>query len=98
MKTFQDYYNHHAHPALNHFHTLGFEQEVCPDNPVLEKYFCRHFCERFKLGLASVLLCTVTSLLWKIGAFNLVDKIQSGFIGPLKRRLARSTTRTDSNN
>jgi len=76
--SFADYYRYHSQPAQNHWLEMGYIRQACPDHREVTKFFCRHFCERFRAGRASPMICNVLAALWKVGAFQLFDKI----IGP----------------
>jgi hypothetical protein len=51
--SFADYYRYHSLPAQNHWLEMGYARQGCPAEREVTRFFCRHFCERFKLGWAS---------------------------------------------
>jgi hypothetical protein len=73
--TFADYYRYHSLPAQNHWLEMGYKRSSCPDHAEVSKFFCRNFCERFKAGRASPLICNTLAVLWKVGAFRALDKV-----------------------
>ena len=73
--SFADYYRYHSQPARNHWLEMGYTRHACPDHREVSKFFCRHFCERFKAGRASPIFCNVLAALWKVGAFHAIDKV-----------------------
>ena len=64
--SFTDYYRYHSQPSNNHFHALGYERAGYPDQKALSRAVCRQFCERFKCGRASPLVCSVVAALRKV--------------------------------
>jgi len=73
--SFADYYRYHSQPLQNHWLEMGYDRRDCPEQQEVSHYFCRHFCERFKAGWASPLVCSATAAMWKLGAFSLIDRI-----------------------
>ena len=73
--TFADYYRYHSRPAQNHWLEMGYERCDCPKHAEVSKFFCHNFCERFKAGRASPLFCNTLAVLWKVGAFRMLDKV-----------------------
>jgi radical SAM superfamily enzyme YgiQ (UPF0313 family) len=73
--TFADYYRYHSQPSQNHWLEMGYARRDCPDHAAVSEFFCSHFCERFKAGRASPLICNALAALWKVGAFRALDKI-----------------------
>jgi hypothetical protein len=54
---------------------MGYSRQGCPAKDEVTRFFCRNFCERFKLGWASPVMCDVLSFMWKIRAFQALDKV-----------------------
>lgn len=75
--TFEDYYKYHSRPSQNHWLEMGYDRDDCPSHAQVSHYFCRHFCERFKLSWLSPVFCNIVSVIRKIGFFKLFDKIIS---------------------
>lgn len=73
--SFADYYRYHSQPSRNHWLEMGYARCDCPDHAEVSEFFCSHFCERFKAGRASPLICNFLAALWKVGAFRALDKI-----------------------
>jgi len=73
-KTFADYYRYHSKPEQNHWLEMGYERNACPDHEEVSQFFCRHFCERFKAGWASPIICHALGAMWKMKAFQALDK------------------------
>jgi len=72
---FADYYRYHSQPAQNHWLEMGYSRRGCPGHAEVSHFFCHHFCERFKAGWASPLLCGSSAILRKMGVFQALDKI-----------------------
>jgi hypothetical protein len=79
--TFEDYRRYHSQPFQNHFLEMGYERSGCPGQAETAHFFCSNFCSHFRTGRVSPLLtrtaCQAMSVMWKIGAFRLIDKIFS---------------------
>jgi len=73
--SFADYYDYHSRQRQNHWFEMGYDRFGCPEHGEVSRYFCRHFCERFKAGRASPLVCNAVSTMWKLGAFSLFDRL-----------------------
>jgi len=73
--SFADYHRYHSQPSRNHWLEMGYSRCDCPDHAEVSEFFCSHFCERFKVGRASPLICNSLAALWKVGAFRALDKI-----------------------
>jgi len=73
--TFLDYYRYHGQPGHNHWLEMGYRRSGCPDHEEVSEYFCRHFCERFKAGRASPIICNALGAMWKMKVFEAIDKI-----------------------
>lgn len=79
--SFADYFQYHSLPLQNHWFAMGYDRSGCPEYQEVSHYFCRHFCERFKAGWASPLVCSAISAMWKLGAsslFNSFVKLRHG--------------------
>jgi radical SAM superfamily enzyme YgiQ (UPF0313 family) len=80
--SFADYYRYHGLPSRNLFLELGYDRIGCPGLDETANYSCRHFCSHFRTGrlrpFPCKTLCSLASVMWKVGAFRLLDKI----IGP----------------
>ena len=78
-ETFLDYYKYHSQPFRNHFLEMGYDRTGCPGQDKMTRLFCRHFCSHFRTGqippLLCKVLCSASSVLWKMGIFRAVDKI-----------------------
>jgi hypothetical protein len=74
-KSFADYYRYHSLPRQNHWQEMGYSRSACPIHSEVSKFFCTHFCERFKAGWASPLICNTLEAMWKAGAFQAIDKV-----------------------
>jgi len=55
--TFLDYYGSHSQPGRNSWLGMGYSPGGCPDHAEVSDFFCQHFCERFKAGWASPIIC-----------------------------------------
>lgn len=74
--TFAEYYRYHSLPTQNHFLETGYDRKDCPTPDQVAKVFCREFCPRAKVrGALAPLMCNLTSLMWKTGVIQLVDRI-----------------------
>lgn len=74
-KSFADYYRYHSLPRQNHWQEMGYSRSACPTHSEVSEFFCTHFCERFKAGWASPLICDTLEVMWKAGAFQALDRI-----------------------
>lgn len=77
--TFADYYHYHSQPSQNHFLEMGYDREGCPDQKEVARFFCSNFCSHFKTGSlpprVCKTLCDTSAVMWKLGLFNLADKV-----------------------
>jgi radical SAM superfamily enzyme YgiQ (UPF0313 family) len=73
--SFADYYAYHRQPFHNHWFEMGYERPGFPEHREVSRYFCRHFCERFGAGWASPIICAAVGIMWKVGAFALLDRV-----------------------
>jgi radical SAM superfamily enzyme YgiQ (UPF0313 family) len=73
--SFADYYRYHSRPTQNHWLEMGYRRFACLGHGEVTEFFCQHFCERFRAGRASPLICNFVATLWKVGAFRALDKI-----------------------
>jgi radical SAM superfamily enzyme YgiQ (UPF0313 family) len=73
--SFADYYRYHSQPARNYILEMGYTRLACPDHREVSEFFCHHFCERFKAGWFSPIICNFRAALWKVGALQALDKI-----------------------
>lgn len=73
--TFAGYYRYHSLPRQNHWQEMGYSRSACPTHTEVSTFFCTHFCERFKAGWASPMICSVLEVMWKAGAFLAIDKV-----------------------
>jgi radical SAM superfamily enzyme YgiQ (UPF0313 family) len=77
--SFMDYYHYHAQPLRNHSLELGYNRVGCPGEEDVAHFFCRHFCSHFRTGRVPPFLCrtlcSMASAMWRVGAFQLFDKI-----------------------
>jgi hypothetical protein len=73
--SFADYYRYHSQPAQNHWLEMGYSRNTCPDHGEVSEFFCRHFCERFKAGRLSPMICNTLAAMWRVGAFQTLDKV-----------------------
>jgi len=87
--SFADYYNYHSQPMQNHWLAMGYDRSGCPAHQQVSRFFCRHFCERFKAGWASPMVCSTTSAMWKLGVFRLFDSLVG--LNPRPRKSILST-------
>ncbi len=71
--TFADYYRYHSRAAQNHWQEMGYSRQGCPEQREVSEFFCRHFCERFKAGRFSPVLCDLAGVLWKTRVFHVID-------------------------
>jgi len=74
-KSFADYYRYHSLPKQNHWQEMGYSRSACPTHSEVSKFFCTHFCERFKAGWASPLICNTVEVAWKAGVFQAMEKL-----------------------
>ncbi|HTP68109.1 MAG TPA: cobalamin-dependent protein [Dongiaceae bacterium] len=74
-RTFAEYYSYHRLPRQNHWQEMGYSRSGCPSHSEVSSFFCTHFCERFKSGWASPIVCKALEVAWKVGTFQAVDKI-----------------------
>lgn len=73
--TFLDYYRYHGQPGRNHWLEMGYSRSGCPDHAEVSDFFCHHFCERFKAGRASPIICNALGAMWKMKVFKAIDKV-----------------------
>lgn len=73
--SFGDYYRYHSQPAQNHGLEMGYSFNACPDHGEVSEFFCHHFCERFKAGRLSPMICNTLAAMWREGAFETVDRV-----------------------
>ena len=75
---FAEYYRYHSQPRQNHWLEMGYTRRNDPDHKEVEKFFCTHFCERFKAGRASPLICSAVNTLGKTGLIQVLDAFFAG--------------------
>ena len=73
--SFADYYRYHSQPAQNHWLEMGYSRNTCPYHGEVSEFFCRHFCERFKAGRLSPMICNTLAAMWRVGAFETLDRV-----------------------
>jgi radical SAM superfamily enzyme YgiQ (UPF0313 family) len=77
--SFADYYRYHSLPSQNHFLEMGYDRIGCPGPDETANSLCRHFCSHFRTGrvppFLTRTLCSMASAMWRVGAFQLFDKI-----------------------
>lgn len=77
--SFADYYRYHSLPSQNHFREMGYDRIGCPGPAETANALCRHFCSHFRTGhlppFFSRAMCSTASVMWRLGAFQLFDKI-----------------------
>jgi hypothetical protein len=73
--SFADYYRYHSQPAQNHWLEMGYSRNACLDHGEVSEFFCHHFCERFKAGRLSPMICNALAAMWRVGAFQTLDRV-----------------------
>jgi radical SAM superfamily enzyme YgiQ (UPF0313 family) len=95
--SFVDYYRYHSLPSQNHILEMGYERIGCPGPDETANFLCRHFCSHFRTGRVPPFLCrtlcSMVSAMWKVGAFQLFDKIVGPHLGRPRKPAADASER-----
>lgn len=73
--SFADYVLHHSIGTTNHYQELGYVRKGLPGPRWINRFFCKHFCGRFKAGRLSPYMCAVAEILLKSGIVGIMDKV-----------------------
>jgi hypothetical protein len=56
---------------------MGHSHSACPDHGEVSEFFCHDFCERFKARRLSPMICNTVAAMWRVGAFQTLDRVLS---------------------